>query len=194
MTLEKRQIKYFNESIGTDMDKLNSLSRFMTRQNLAKLACYMEIFKMTKGITGSILDCGVYFGNGMMTWAKLSAVFEPYNYNCKVIGFDTFTGNTTPGDIDIIEKHKERFEQKEGGYFADSYDDLKECIAIFDEDRPLNQFDKIEMVKGDLCKTAEQYVEDHPELVVRILCLSVNLYEPTKAAIKAFLRGCRREV
>lgn len=28
---------------------------------------------------------------------------------------------------------------------------------------------------------------DHPGLVVRILSLSVNLYEPTKAALSAFL-------
>ena len=53
--------------------------------------------------------------------------------------------------------------------------------------RPINQFEKIELIRGDLRKTAHDYVNQHQNLIVRILSLSVNLYEPTKSALKAFL-------
>ncbi|MCX6164076.1 MAG: class I SAM-dependent methyltransferase [Ignavibacteriae bacterium] len=185
--IANRKVEYFKNSIGTDFQKLESLMRYMDRQNLAKLISLVDVFRMTIGVSGSIVNCGVYFGSSLMTWAKLSTAFEPYNYNCKILGFDTFEGNKGLSDKDISSKSKLGVHHTEGGYYADSYDDLLEAVEIFDIDRPLNIFKKVELIKGDLCVTAKQYIENNPELVVRILSLSVNLYEPTKAALNAFL-------
>lgn len=145
----------------------------------------MDVFNQTAGIAGSIMECGVYFGNGLMTWAKLSAAMEPYNYNCRVVGFDTFSGNI--GESDRDQSDQEGINKGAGGYFANSYEDLTECIAIFDSDRPLNHYPKVELVQGDLRTSAGEYVEQNSHVLVRILSLSVNLYEPSVAALKAFL-------
>ena len=185
-SVNEKKIDYFETSLGSSIDKQQSLMRYMSRQDLAKLLCYADIYNMTSGLAGNIIECGVYFGNGLMTFAKLCAAIEPYNYNCKVIGFDTFEGNQGFSDKDKI-LGNDGLHRFEGGYEANTYDDLTRCIEIFDQDRPLNQFPKVELVKGNICETAPAYVEQNQQTLVRILSLTMNLYEPTKAALKAFL-------
>ncbi len=177
---------YLRDGVGSGAEKARSLMRFMCRQDLAKLCCYVDLFRMTSGVTGSIVECGVLFGNSLMAWANLSAAFEPYNYPCKVVGFDTFSGYPNVSDKDL-RGALDSGQKHVGGYFADSYEDLQRAIAIYDADRPLAQISRVELVKGDVCKTTKEYVESNPGLIVRILSLTVNLYEPTKAALEAFL-------
>lgn len=43
------------------------------------------------------------------------------------------------------------------------------------------------MVQGDLSKTAPAYLESNPHLVVSLLYLDLDLYEPTKKALEVFL-------
>lgn len=178
--------EYLEHGVGSYAEKARSLMRFMCRQDLAKLCTYVDIFNLTSGVTGSIVECGVFFGNSLMTWANLSAAFEPYNYPCKIIGFDTFAGYPGVSEKDM-NGAVESGQKQAGGYFADSYEDLKRAIAIYDADRPLSQIPRVELVKGDVCETTKRYVEDNPGLIVRVLSLTMNLYEPTKAALEAFL-------
>jgi hypothetical protein len=44
----------------------------------------------------------------------------------------------------------------------------------------------LSLVKGDLSETAPQFVLDNPETLFRIIHLSVNIYEPTKAVFESF--------
>jgi hypothetical protein len=42
-------------------------------------------------------------------------------------------------------------------------------------------------VKGDVTETNPQFVKEHPHLVVSLLFIDLDLYEPTKAALEHFL-------
>ncbi|MCK9492380.1 MAG: TylF/MycF family methyltransferase [Sulfurimonas sp.] len=179
---ENMVAEYFNEAYGSTSDKLNSLSRFKSRQNYAKDLCYYEMFKMTKGVLGNIVECGVYFGDGIFNYANLCASLEPYNYQTKIIGFDTFEGSIGKSQKD----QNSLIDLKEGDYLSDSYEDLKRAIEIYDLDRPLNHLPKIELIKGDVRETSKNYVEQNPQSVIRILQLTMNFYEPTKAALECF--------
>lgn len=183
-TTEQRRIDYFNDAVGTPGDKLGSLSRFMSRQHCAKMLAQYEMMRLTEGVLGDILECGVYFGSGLMNWALIAATVEPFNYQSKVIGFDTFAGSVGINDVD---RRNPFFKRKDGDYAAPVYDDLQEAIAIYDSDRPLNHIGKVALVRGNIVEQAPAYVEAHPELVVRILHTGMNLHEPTLAALKAFL-------
>jgi hypothetical protein len=122
--------------------------------------------------------------------ANLSSALEPYNYRSKIISFDTFEGNTGyDKDKDIMPPvfNDSKKNYSEGGWKADVYKELQEAVKKFDEDRPLNKYPKIELIKGDVRKTIPQYLKDNPNLIIRILNLSVNFYEPTKVALKHFL-------
>ena len=48
------------------------------------------LFIRQLNIKGSGIECGVHNGGGVMAWAKISSILEPYNYHRKIIGFDTF--------------------------------------------------------------------------------------------------------
>ena len=53
---------------------------------------------------GNIIESGVYFGSGLMGWGLLLSTFEPYNYQCKVVGFDTFKGTQGVSKEDQVNK------------------------------------------------------------------------------------------
>jgi len=181
--IEKKREEYFTNSVGSLSDKLNSLSRFKSRQNFAKDICYYELIKKTKNVLGDIFECGVYFGNSIMNYANFLVSLEPYNYQCKVVGFDTFKGGTGVSDKDI---NNYSFKREDGEYYADSYEDLKKSIEIFNYDRPINNLEKIKLVKGDIRKSSIKYLKDNPQTIIRILNMTMNYYEPTLEALKQF--------
>lgn len=177
---EVERVAYFREAAGDDFAKLRSLSRFMSRQEFAKLRTYIDIVEKTKGIGGSIAECGVYFGGGFFNFANALAAFEPYNYPCKVVGFDTFQGNKSMSKRDLNRHHGDFM------YKAEVYEDIERAIGIFDSDRPLGHLSKLELVRGDLVETAPAYMDNNPGTMWRVISLSVNLFEPSVAAIEAF--------
>lgn len=182
LLIEQKRCIYFENSYGTLSDKLNSLSRYMSRQNMAKLLCYYELMRMTTNIPGSIVEGGVFFGNGLMNYALLAVALEPYNFQCKIIGFDTFCGDTDPDEVDKL-----GYAGSGKNFIAESRKDLLAAIDIFDKDRPLNHIKKVFLIEGDIQDTAVLYARDHPELLIRILHLSFNLLNPTQKALETFL-------
>ena len=57
---------------------------------------------------------------------------------------------------------------------------------INDSTRFLGHVPKIELIKGDATKTIPKFIEDKPHLVVSLLFLDFDLYQPTKTALKYF--------
>jgi hypothetical protein len=61
------------------------------------------------------------------------------------------------------------------------------AVTLYDQNRPIAHIPKVELVKGDLCKTGPAYLKLNPHLVVSMLYLDLDLYEPTKVALETFL-------
>ena len=120
-----------------------------------------------------------------MTFAKLSSLFEPSNHVRKIIGFDTFEGFPSVSEKDL--RRGESSHLAVGGLTGSTLDDVGQAVELFDLNRPLAHIPKVELVKGDLCVTAQEYVTSNPHLVVALLYLDVDLYEPTAAALRAFV-------
>src|SRR3954468_23250978 len=74
------------------LDKLEAFPRFSSKRSLARFLCRQELFRKVMDVNGAVVECGVFNGAGLFTWAQLSNIYEPVNYNRKVIGFDTFEG------------------------------------------------------------------------------------------------------
>lgn len=119
--------QYIGKSMGSNVEKFQNFSKYSPASSMRKFLCKFQIFKKILPIQGSIIECGVLFGGGLMTWAQLSAIFEPMNHQRKVIGFDTFQGFASIKDED---KTGTSEFLEEGAYAIDSYDDLLECIKI----------------------------------------------------------------
>lgn len=163
--------------------KLENFPKYVRRQHLKRFLALYEIFKLILPVKGSIVECGVFKGFGVMSWAKLSAMLEPENLTRRIYGFDTFAGfpNVHEKDATTVA------EVVEGGLFADSYDELRELTEQYDRDRFLGHVDKVHLAKGDVVQTIPPFLEAHPHLVVSLLFLDMDLYEPTRSAIRHFL-------
>jgi hypothetical protein len=144
-----------------------------------------RIFERVLSVPGSIVECGVFNGGGTMTWATLSAILEPLNHVRRVIGFDTFQGFVATGASDADSSDNPH--AVAGGLAADSAEDIAASAAIFDLYRPLGHIPKVELVKGDALTTIPEYLDRNPHLVVSLLYMDFDLYEPTKRAIERFV-------
>ncbi len=173
--------EFFSRSIGTNIEKLQNFAKFVPTQELRKFICRYELFRKILNIHGSIVECGVLFGGGLMTWAQLSEIFEPINHTRNIIGFDTFSGFESLSDKDATGTARQG---KPGGLALANFNDLKECISLFEKSRFLKHIPKIRLVKGDIKETLPRYLEDNPHLVVSLLWLDFDIYEPTALALK----------
>ena len=77
-----------------------------------------------------------------MSWAHFSTIFEPLAHSRKIIGFDTFAGFP---EVTLEDGNNTDFTKK-GGMAVDSYEDLKQAIKIFDDQRFIGHIPKIELV------------------------------------------------
>jgi hypothetical protein len=174
---------YFGRSRGTPLDKLRHFAKFVPRQALAAFLAKADLFRRVVGIHGHVIECGVFLGGGLMTWANASAIFEPMNHTRRIVGFDTFGGfaDLAPEDHGDAPSYA-----RPGGLAADVQEDLATCLSLYDGNRPLGHIPRVELVPGDATRTIPAYLADHPHLVVALLYLDFDLYAPTKAALETF--------
>ena len=170
--------------------KLSNFEKYVPVRDLARFIARYELFKRIKDVKGSIIECGVHRGGGVMGWAKMSSALEPYSLNRKIIGFDTFSGFSAVNEEDLIKTGKDVNEElKEGGWSAEEgiYAEMQDCIAEYDSGRLFGNRAKVELVKGDAVKTIPEYLEKNQHLLVSLLFMDFDMYEPTKVALEHFM-------
>ena len=161
--------------------KLENFPKYVRRQNLTRFLALYEIYKRILPVKGSIVECGVFRGFGTMTWAKLSAILEPVNLTRRVYGFDSFAGFPALAEVDRVGMAAG---VREGDLYADSQDELMALAAINDSTRYLGHVPKVKLIKGDATQTIPQFVRETPHLLISLLFLDFDLYEPTKVALQ----------
>ncbi len=176
--------QYFGAALGSNVDKLRNFAKYVPRQAMAQFLAKHELFKLALGVHGHILECGVFLGGGLMTWAQLSAIYEPVNHVRRIVGFDTFSG--FPG-LTAKDKGDNLDHARERGLSCSAFDDLKESIRLYDLNRPVGHVPRVELVVGDALQTIPEYAKNNRHLVVALLYLDFDLYEPTRIALETFL-------
>jgi len=163
--------------------KLENFTKYVRRQHLKRFLALYEVFKLVLPVKGSVIECGVWRGFSLMAWAKLSTMLEPENLTRRIYGFDTFEGFPSVHDID-----QSAFKTNERGELSShSYDELFQLIKEYDADRFLGHIGKVELIRGDMAKTIPEFIERHQHLMVSLLFIDCDLYEPTRTALEHFL-------
>lgn len=176
---------FFEQDGGSILNKVDAFPKYATRQSIAKFLTKYELFKQILNVNGSIVEAGVLHGGGTLAWAKLSSILEPTNHTRKVIGFDTFEGFPSVDEKDF--KGTDSSLIKVGELQGSTYESVTEAVSIYNENRPLSHISKVELVKGDIAETAPNYLDENPHLVVSMIYLDVDLYEPTKVMLETFV-------
>lgn len=166
--------------------RLQSFARHVRRQDVARFLVKYELFKESLPVAGSIVECGVFAGAGLFSWLHFSAILEPYNHTRWIVGFDTFAG--FPGLTEADTAHGTATHLKEGGLQSCEgiQADLERLVKLHDANRPLGHLPKVKLVAGDACQTIPQFVSENPHLLVSLLYLDFDLYEPTRVALEQF--------
>jgi len=170
----------FEDSHDSIAARLENFPKYVRRQHLKRFLALYEIFKMVLPVKGSIVECGVFRGFGTMSWAKLSTILEPENLTRRIYGFDTFAGFPSVATEDSNSSR----EATVGGLESNSYDELLNLIQLYDQDRFLGHIPKVELIKGDINTTMPEFISQNPHLVVSLLFLDCDLFEPTMTALK----------
>lgn len=172
-----------NDAVG-DLTKLRSFSVYTPRQVISDFLARYELFKQVRDVQGSILEFGVFAGQGLMSFAHFSAILEPNNLNREIIGFDTFSGfpgigeQDKAGDPDIL---------REGGLRAESFERLLQAISLFDDNRFLGHVPKVRLVKGDVLESLDGFIAENRHLLVALLYMDLDIYKPTKFVLERLL-------
>lgn len=185
MEVGKNNARIFDQNPDSTEIKLENFPKYVRRQHLKRFLALYEIFKRVQPVKGSIVECGVFRGFGLMSWAKLSAMLEPENFTRRIYGFDTFEGFAASA---ITDKDNNKIAAPtEGALQANSYQELQQLITEYDRDRFIGHMDKVHLVAGNSVETIPRFVQENPHLVVSLLFLDFDLFEPTKAAIEHFV-------
>jgi hypothetical protein len=163
--------------------RIENFPKYVRRNNLKRFLAMYEVFKLALPVKGSVVECGVFRGFGLMSWAKLSTILEPENLTRRIYGFDSFAGFPAVADNDRSAFTK----AQPGDLSASSFDELTQLIQEYDRDRFLGHIPKVELIKGNIAETVPDFVKSHPHLVVSLLYLDCDLFEPTKAALEALV-------
>jgi len=150
---------------------INSILRFLVRY---------ELIKMITNIPGAIIELGVCSGNGLMSLIHSHNILQP-TYKCREFyGFDTFSGFPSVHENDIKD-----VQWQIGDFSNNSYERLSSIIDVHNEYfyTPTN----VKLIKGDCNKTIPTFLDENKHIIVALLYLDLDLYEPTKTALKYFV-------
>ena len=173
---------FVNKLLNTPIEKneiLQNLGLYVTRQNLSRMLFIHELYKKIINVHGVIIEFGVRWGQNLALFQNLRGIYEPYNYNRKIIGFDTFAGfpQVHSNDGNVVE---------DGDYSVtkdyDAY--LDEVLQYHESESPIPHIKKYEIIKGDATKTLENYLKENPQTIIALAYFDFDLYIPTKKCLE----------
>lgn len=163
-------------------EKVAQAGLFQRRQELSKVLFFNEIYQQILPVHGVIMEFGVRWGQNLTTLSNLRGIHEPYNYNRKIIGFDTFSGFKN-----IDEEKDGKSEYLENGAFdvaPDYVHFLSEVLRAHQESSPLNHIDKFELRQGDAPCQLRDYLEENPQTIIAFAYFDFDIYKPTVECLK----------
>ena len=161
---------------------LQNLSLFINRQNLSQILFINELYENIIGVHGVIMEFGVRWGRNLALYESLRGIYEPFNHNRRIIGFDTFQGfpsvDEKDGKADIVTV---------GAYgVTDNYEEyLSGILDYHEQEAPISHIKKYELIKGDAVDSIQSYLTAHPETIVSFAYFDFDIYAPTKACLMA---------
>jgi hypothetical protein len=179
-----RQMELLRQTPLPPQELVTNLGLYLRSTVVAKILYLDELYANILHLPGVIMEFGCWWGANLALFSSLRAVHEPYNYTRRVVGFDTFAGYQSISDKDGTSQFV-----TEGAYSvtANYRPHLEAVLDYHEVENPMAQIKKYELVAGDVTKTVPEYFQRHPECIVALAYLDMQLYEPTKAALEGIL-------
>lgn len=151
---------------------------YLTSQvdRMGNVLAHYELYKMILDIPGEVVECGVFRGGTLIQFASFRELLETESSR-KIIGFDVFD-YFPEAKNDADKKFRADWVKQTNNEFLTK----EELACSFEHKRIAN----VELVKGDILSTVQNYVNEHPELKIALLHIDTDIYEPAKEALRVF--------
>ncbi len=161
---------------------LDNIGLFMTRQTLSRINFLQMLYKKIVPVHGVIMEFGVRWGQNLSLFHSLRGIHEPYNYNRRIIGFDTFTGFPSVHDCDSESLSEGDYAVSDGWQ-----DELEKILNYHNNNSPISHKKKHELVQGDATHELPAYLNRNPQTIIALAYFDFDIYEPTKVCLEAIL-------
>ncbi|MBY0573460.1 MAG: class I SAM-dependent methyltransferase [Undibacterium sp.] len=155
---------------------------FVKRTSLSRILYFNRLYSLLLNVPGVICEFGVQWGASLALLANLRAMYEPYNYSRKIIGFDTFSG------FDTVDQ-KDGSEVAQGDYASTHLfeEKLEEIMQLHEGLAPIAHIKKFELVKGNASVTTPEWLAANPHAVISMAIFDMDVYQPTKDVLACIL-------
>ena len=176
--------KLFRQCPIPDNEILSNLGLFLKRQSLTRILFMNSLYKIALDTHGIVIEFGVRWGQNLALFESFRGMYEPYNHNRKIVGFDTFEGFPS-----IDEKDGQADECKVGAFsVTEGYEEyLEQILNYHEQESPISHIKKFQLVKGDAAVEIVRYLNDNPETVIALAYFDLDLYTPTKKCLEAII-------
>ena len=171
---------YINNLENSENKNVCDVSLYTPINSIQKLLIRYELMKMIIQIPGAVVEMGVCSGNGLMSLIHCHNILQPTYKHREFYGFDTFSGFPSVHENDI-----KNIKWQTGDFCNNSYERLEKIINIHNNFYYLPT--NVKLIKGDCNETLPNFNEENKHIIIALLYLDLDLYEPTKQAIKYFL-------
>jgi hypothetical protein len=138
-----------------------------------------ELYQKIIDVHGVVMEFGVRWGQNLALYESFRGIYEPYNYNRKIVGFDTFSGFP-----EVHDKDGTRVAVGDYGV-TDQYEVyLEQVLNYHESESPIAHKKKYELVRGDATQTLEHYLSSHPETIVALAYFDFDIYLPTRRCLE----------
>lgn len=163
---------------------LRNLGLFINRIGLMRLLFMNEIYSKTLTITGDVFEFGCRWGQNLSFFLNFRGIYEPYNMQKKIVGFDTFSGFPSTSKEDL--KGNKKLAKKGSFSTTKNYDlYLKEILDYHAKESPASHIKRHEIVKGDASKTIKKYLKLNQQTLISLAYFDMDIYKPTKDCLLA---------
>ena len=155
------------------MNKWNQENLFYhtsDKSRIQKLVDHYEIYKKISKTKGDIIECGVFKGVSLIRFITFRDIDKSSKIK-KVYGFDAF-GNFPKLTTDKVHKKRDIDFAK--------YQDKKIGLGI-------------KLIKGDVTKTIDQFINKKKNLKISLLHLDMDTYFPTKYSLNKLFKYIVKE-
>jgi len=184
--VKQREILYnlFAKTPLPDDQLLINLGLYMRSSALAKILFIDELYQLITNLPGVIMEFGTWWGQNLILFENLRAIYEPFNQNRRIVGFDTFRGYP-----EISSKDIEGDTIKVNGYtVSEGYKDyLEKLLTYHESNNVLSNIKKHAVIEGDVAETLPKYLEENPETIIALAYFDLALYHPTGVCLRAIM-------
>jgi len=152
-------------------ETLDNLHLFIPRVILSRVLAINFLYQKIIENSGIILEFGCRYGGNLALYNNFRAIYEPFNYTRKIVGFDTFSGFPRVNEIDGSNIG-------DYGLFENYEDLLKEILNIHNQSSPIGHVEKNFLIKGDINETLPFFLKENTRNIAFVY-FDMDLYQPT---------------